>query len=69
MEVFFTNAFLYIVWFIWCYKQKGAYSAFYMFSVGLYAVVACMGVYVFGMGIYQEEIRDSRSLESLSYIP
>lgn len=35
----------------------------------MYAVVSCMGAYIFGVGIYQEEIRDSRSLEYLSYIP
>ena len=69
MEVFLTNAFLYIVWFAWCYKQKSEYSAFYLFSIGLYAVVSCMGAYVFDIGLYQEEIRDSRSLEYLSYLP
>ncbi len=69
MEVLFTNAFLYIVWFIWCYKQREKYSAFYLLSVLMYAVVACMGAYIFGNGIYEEEIRDARSLEYMSYIP
>ena len=69
MEVFVINAFLYILWFLWCYKKKEDYSAFYILAIFMYAAVSCMGVYVFGVGIYEEEIRDSRSLEYLSYTP
>ena len=69
MEVFLTNAFLYIVWFLWSFRKKDECSAFYLFAISMYAVVSCMGAYIFGVGIYEEEIRDSRSLEYLSYAP
>ena len=69
MEIFVVNVFLYVVLFLWALRNKKDCSAFYIFSGLMYAVVACMGVYIFNENIYQNEIPDHRGLECLSYTP
>ena len=69
MEIFVANIVLYGLWLFWSFRSRDEYSASYIFSVAMYFVVACMGVFVFEIGLYQEEISDHRSMEYLSFIP
>lgn len=69
MEVFVVNVFLYVFFFIWAIRNKDRCSAFYIFAILMYAVVACMGVYIFYENVYQSEIPEHRGVEYLSYVP
>ena len=69
MEVFVVNMLLYVAWLVWSVRNREKCSAFYIFSVLMYAAVAGMGIYIFGDNIYQNEIQDHRSVEYLSYVP
>lgn len=69
MEIFVANIVLYGLWLFWSFRNRDECSAFYIFSVAMYFVVACIGVFVFEIGLYQDEISDHRSMEYLSFIP
>lgn len=69
MELFYVNALLYVLWAVWAYLHRRENSTFYLVAIGLYAIVACMGAYIFEVKIYQNDIPDHRSVEYLSYLP